>query len=217
MARLTYLPTTAIEPEPSELVGPTRVAGRSPVLAILGSILVGAALALALVLGPASGGSEATITGCVLLAFGLGWGLMAFATTRFSTQPQRWMQVPAAGLGLTGLVLVVVQPDAPAIGLLSWVWPPALAALAIWIIVQARRHLRGRGRWLVYPVVAVLVVCSIGGALATVIGAVGKAEMPPTGRMVDVGGRALYIECHGTGSPVVVLQAGLGRSAADWS
>lgn len=43
-------------------------AGRSPVPAMLGSIAAGVALALAVVFGPASGGSEPTISGSVLPA-----------------------------------------------------------------------------------------------------------------------------------------------------
>jgi hypothetical protein len=42
-------------------------------------------------------------------AFGLGWGLMAVLTTRFSAQPQAWMAVPAAFHGSIGLGLIVVQ------------------------------------------------------------------------------------------------------------
>jgi pimeloyl-ACP methyl ester carboxylesterase len=36
------------------------------------------------------------------------------------------------------------------------------------------------------------------------------------GRLVDVGGRSLYLECQGSGSPTVILEAGLKRSSADW-
>lgn len=35
--------------------------------------------------------------------------------------------------------------------------------------------------------------------------------------MVDVGGHRLYIECTGSGSPTVVLQAGLGASSSSWA
>ena len=35
--------------------------------------------------------------------------------------------------------------------------------------------------------------------------------------MVDIGGRKLYLECHGTGSPTVVLEAGYRASARYWS
>jgi pimeloyl-ACP methyl ester carboxylesterase len=185
--------------------------------AILASIASGLVLALALVLGPASGRSEATVTGSTLVAFGLGWGLMASSSARFSSQPQRWMRVPAAGLGLTGLGLVVAQPGSAAIDLLGWVWPPALAGLAVWMVIQVGRSLNGRGRFLVLPVVAVLLAFSIGGGLATVAAATGGADAPDAGRLVDVGGRRLHLECRGTGSPAIILQAGLGGTAADWS
>jgi len=37
-------------------------------------------------------------------------------------------------------------------------------------------------------------------------------------RLVDIGGgRKMYVECRGTGSPIVVLVAGLKASAEDWS
>jgi pimeloyl-ACP methyl ester carboxylesterase len=35
--------------------------------------------------------------------------------------------------------------------------------------------------------------------------------------LVDIGGRRLYLECRGTGSPTVVLEAGLGDRADVWS
>ena len=40
---------------------------------------------------------------------------------------------------------------------------------------------------------------------------------PPPGRLVDVGGRALHFICSGAGSPTVVLEAGAGAFAIDWS
>jgi pimeloyl-ACP methyl ester carboxylesterase len=189
---------------------------RSPVLAIVGSLVVGALLAVALLVGPASGGSEPLVTGSVLFAFGLGWGLMAVLTTRFSAQPQTWMAVPAVFLGSIGLGLIVFQPSPAVMDLLSWFWPPALAILAIWMVVQVRRQMRGRGRWFVIPVVATLLVFSVGGAIATVSMAPGLGASAQPGRMIDVGGRRLYIECTGTGSPVVVLQSGLGESSSYW-
>lgn len=190
---------------------------RSPVLPILGGLAAGALLAVALLLGPASGGSEPLITGSVLFAFGLGWGLMAWLSTRFSAQPQAWTTVPAMFLGPIGLVLIVLQPGSAAMDLLSWVWPPALAILAIWMVVQVRRQLRGRGRWLVVPVITTLLVFAVGGGLASVSAAAGPSAAATTGRMIDVGGHRLYIECTGSGGPAVVLQSGLGESSSYWS
>lgn len=36
------------------------------------------------------------------------------------------------------------------------------------------------------------------------------------GRQVDIGGRSLYLDCRGSGSPTVVLEAGMGGGAAGW-
>jgi len=189
----------------------------SPVLAILASLLAGLALAIVLLVGPASSGSEPMITGSVMFAFGLGWGLMAFLSTRSSTQPQSWMVVPALFLGITGLGLMVFQPGPAAMDLLSWIWPPLLAVLAIWMILQVRRHLQGRGRWLVFAMIAVLLLVAVGGAVATVSAATRSSADSGPGHMIDVGGHRLYLECTGSGSPTVVLQAGLGASSSSWA
>jgi pimeloyl-ACP methyl ester carboxylesterase len=192
------------------------VQGRSPVPAILGSVVAGLVLAIVLVLVQAASASEASITGSVLLAFGIGWGLMALLTTRFSSQPQAWTRVPGAVLAAIGLGLVVLQPGPVVMDLLGWLWPPAIAVLAIWMIVQVRASLRGRGRWLVAATIGALGVLAIGGGLATVSGAIGRSDATPSGELIDVGGHRLYIECAGSGAPVVVLQAGLGESSAYW-
>jgi pimeloyl-ACP methyl ester carboxylesterase len=186
------------------------------VLTILGGLVAGALLAVALLLGPASAGSEPLVTGSVLFAFGVGWGLMALLSTRFSAQPQSWMLVPAMVLGSIGLLLILFQPGPAIMDLLSWIWPPALIILAVWMVLQVRRQLSGRGRWLVVPVIATLFVFAAGGAIATVSDAAGTSASAQAGRMVDVGGHRLYIECTGTGSPVVVLQSGLGESSSYW-
>jgi pimeloyl-ACP methyl ester carboxylesterase len=197
-------------------VSQQRTSTRSPVLAILVSLIAGIALAVALLLGPASGGSEPIITGSVLLAFGLGWGLMAFLSIRYSAQPQTWMTVPALCLGITGLLLIVFQPGPATMDLLSWIWPPALAVLAVWMIIQVRRSLHGRGRWLVVPVNAMLLLLAVGGAFAT-ISAATRTTQSGSGQMIDVGDYRLYIECTGSGSPTVVLQAGLGAASSSWA
>jgi pimeloyl-ACP methyl ester carboxylesterase len=40
---------------------------------------------------------------------------------------------------------------------------------------------------------------------------------PPPGRLVDIGGYRLHIDCQGTGSPTVILEAGLGDFGISWS
>jgi pimeloyl-ACP methyl ester carboxylesterase len=189
---------------------------RSPVLAVLGSLVAGAALALVFVFSIASGGSEPLVTGSVLFAFGLGWGLMGFLSTRYSAQPQAWTAVPAAVLGSIGIGLMLFQPGPALMDFLGWVRPLAIAGLAIWIVIQVRANLRGRGRWLVVPVIATLFVFSIGGALTT-LGAATAVAQAGGGKMIDVGGHRLYIECTGSGGPAVILQPGLGASSSAWA
>lgn len=36
-----------------------------------------------------------------------------------------------------------------------------------------------------------------------------KAKYPPAGRLIDVGGRNIHLDCRGQGSPTVILEAGL--------
>lgn len=42
-------------------------------------------------------------------------------------------------------------------------------------------------------------------------------SLDPPGRLLDVGGFRLHLHCVGAGSPAVILDAGLGGSANDWS
>jgi len=42
-------------------------------------------------------------------------------------------------------------------------------------------------------------------------------EVPPPGKLVDVGGRKLHLYCTGTGSPTVILIAGGGAFSTDWA
>ncbi|TMM35426.1 MAG: alpha/beta hydrolase, partial [Actinobacteria bacterium] len=81
--------------------------------------------------------------------------MLAVLSVRFTDQPQRWAAAPALFMGVAGLLLVgfgsSVQP------VLNWVWPPVALALAIWMVVRARRQLRSWTRgWLLYPVIALL-------------------------------------------------------------
>jgi pimeloyl-ACP methyl ester carboxylesterase len=181
---------------------------------ILVSILVGAVLALVFAYLLAPDGSEALVTGSVMVAFGLGWALMAWLTIRFSEQPQRWLYLPAAGLASVGLVLAALQPGDGFLDLLGWLWPVALAVLAVWMLLQVRRELRGAGRWLVGALTAVLLLMAVAGAFMTVSAASGSRA--GQGQLVDVGGRRLYLECTGSGSPAVILQAGAGGDSTAW-
>jgi pimeloyl-ACP methyl ester carboxylesterase len=42
------------------------------------------------------------------------------------------------------------------------------------------------------------------------------AATPPPGQLVDIGGHRLHLWCTGNGAPAVILDTGLGGTAADW-
>ena len=80
---------TAIQPDtaapPTSMTGPmARI--------IAGSLAAGVAAALLLTLVVFAGGTESTITGSVLVAFGFGWALIATLTSRYTDR------APALGI-----------------------------------------------------------------------------------------------------------------------
>jgi pimeloyl-ACP methyl ester carboxylesterase len=139
--------------------------------------------------------------------------MLAVFSVRFTDQPQRWAAAPALFMGLGGLLLIGFGSSVHE--LLNWVWPPALLALAIWMIVRAHRQLRSRSRrWLLYPVIAMLALASIGGGYETVRAATDTTAYPMPGQLIDVGGHRLHLSCTGSGSPTVVLEPGAGATSA---
>jgi pimeloyl-ACP methyl ester carboxylesterase len=102
---------------------------------------------------------------------------------------------------------------------LNWVWPPAMLALAVWMLVCVHRQLPSRGgRWLLYPVIAVLALAAIGGGYQTLGEAADAEAYPMPGQLLDVGGHRLHLSCTGAGTPTVVLEPGAGgmSSSLGW-
>jgi pimeloyl-ACP methyl ester carboxylesterase len=186
-------------------------------LVIATSLLIGAVAALVLDVVVFAGAREHVITGTALLGFALGWGLLALWSGRRTSQPQQWALVPAAFLGLSGVALLLLTPSDRALTLLGWVWPPALLALAGWMVNQARRSLFSWSRvWLIYPVCAVTALVGVAGAVETVR-ATSASNTSAAGQTYDVGGHRLYLECSGAGSPTVVLTSGFGSHTPSWA
>jgi hypothetical protein len=128
---------------------------------VAGSVIGGLVAAIVLVVGPVAGAQEHVITGAVLLVFAAAWAMLALLSERLTDQPQRWAYVPATFMALAGAIILALAPTGNALG---WVWPPVVAALAVWMIVRARRDLRSRTRaLLVYPVCAALFLSAVGG------------------------------------------------------
>jgi pimeloyl-ACP methyl ester carboxylesterase len=183
-------------------------------LIVVTSMAVGLVLAVVVVVVPVVPAEERALTGGVLLAFALGWGLLAVLSVRFGDQPQRWAAAPAAFMGLTGVA--ALSGSAAVHRVLDWVWPPVLLALVVWTFLRARQRLRSRSRrWVVYPVLAVLGLAAVGGGYETVREALDARAYPPPGQLVDVGGHRLHLQCTGSGGPTVVLEPGQGGASAD--
>lgn len=188
---------------------------RVPVaLVMAGSAVAGFLAAVALVVAPVVPATEEGLTGAVLCGFAIGWALLALLSTRFTTQPQRWAAAPSLVLGASGITLLALGTSAHPV--VDWIWPPVLLALAIWMSVRVHRDLGSRpGRWLLYPAIAAMGVAAVGGAyqtLGTALDASPTSSMP--GRLIDVGGHRLHLNCTGNGSPTVVVEAGGGMMAA---
>ena len=184
---------------------------------VAGSLATGLVAAVVLAGAPFIPAEERAVTGAVLCGFALGWAMLAVLSVRFTDQPQRWAVAPALFMGGGGLLLVGV--GSPVDQVLKWVWPPAMLALAIWMLVCVHRQLQSRGgRWLLYPVIVVLALASIGGGYQTLGEAADAEAYPMPGRLIDVGGHRLHLSCTGAGAPTVVLEPGAGgmSSSLGW-
>jgi pimeloyl-ACP methyl ester carboxylesterase len=191
---------------------------REPIWRVVGgSITAGLLGAIVLTVGILGGAAEHVITGSALLAFAGGWAMLALLSARSTSQPQRWARVPAVSMAAAGLTLLIAQPDDQTLNTAGWVWPPIAFALAVWMFVQIRGSLRGRVRWLLYPVVASLAIGSVGAMYATAVTAHDKHTYTAPGTLYDVGGHRLHLNCTGSGSPTVVLENGLGAMSANWA
>jgi pimeloyl-ACP methyl ester carboxylesterase len=176
---------------------------------VAGSLATGLVAAVLLAAAPFIPAEERAVTGAVLCGFALGWAMLAVLSVRFTDQPQRWAAAPALFMGLGGLLLVGF--GSPVHQVLNWVWPPAMLALAVWMIVCVHRQLQSRGgRWLLYPVIALLALAAIGGGYQTLGEAADAKAYPMPGRLIDVGGHRLHLSCTGAGTPTVVLEPGAG-------
>ena len=185
---------------------------------VAASLATGVFGAAALTLGVFGGAPEHVITGSALLAFAVGWALLAVLSSRLTSRPQRWARVPAAALAVVGTGLVVLAPGDDALTAAGWVWPPLLLVLAGWIAVRARQTLPGRARsWLLYPVLGAMAVGAVGGGYQTVRVTLDHSALPAPGRTYVVDGHPLHLRCTGSGGPTVVLEGGLGETSLAWS
>ena len=214
----TTTPTPAGRLTDHAVAGRTRARRRVPYgVVVAAAMLSGLVNTLLLVLVVFAGGTEPVITGAGLVGLASGWALLAMLTTRWTGQPQRWAAVPAAAMATTGAGLLAVTPGNGALTAAGWVWPPVALVLAIWMVRALRHAMPGRSRWLLYPVIGLVVVAAVGGAVETVTLAHDHGRFEMSGALYDVGGHRLHVDCTGTGSPTVVLENGLNEISPLWS
>ena len=79
-------------------------------------------------------------------------------------------------------------------------------------------------RWVKRILLGLLALLVLLVAVGAIYEALGRknaaANYPPPGKLVDIGGRKMHIDCRGTGSPTVILESGarsLGRFSAKQS
>jgi len=184
---------------------------------VIGSLVGGLVVALALVVGPVAGAQEHVITGTILLTFAASWAVLAMLSMRWTNQRQRWAITLAGFMALAGAALLVFAPSGQAIDALGWVWPPLFLALLAGTVIRVRRDVRSRSQsWVVYPLLALYALCALGGGYQTIRESLDRRVHPAPGLVVDVGGHRLHIYCVGSGTPAVVLESGLGETGAYW-
>lgn len=65
--------------------------------------------------------------------------------------------------------------------------------------------------------IAILIFAIVGVAYQTISTNSDKANFPPPGKLVDVGGYKLHIYCIGEGSPTVILDSAADMMSSDWA
>ena len=152
------------------------------------------------------------------LRLGAGFALLAVASTRFTSQPQRWALVPGVASVVVGVGRLALAPGERFLDLAGWVWPVLLAILVVSSFRGARRSLDNWSRRaLLYPALVVLSLIAVGGAVGTVMAATSSNPAPTSGHTYLANGHRLYLNCVGSGSPTVVLFNGLGEWTPNWA
>lgn len=80
----------------------------------------------------------------------------------------------------------------------------------------SRRQGRGCLFWLGAGLASLLGLALVGYIYEPLAEAADAKTYPPPGQLVDIGGYRLHINCTGSGSPTVVIDAGLGDWSTGW-
>ena len=83
-------------------------------------------------------------------------------------------------------------------------------------VITSKRRGRGCLFWLGAGLASLLGLALVGYVYDPLAEAADAKTYPPPGQLVDVGGYRLHINCTGSGSPTVVIEAGLGDWSTGW-
>jgi pimeloyl-ACP methyl ester carboxylesterase len=84
------------------------------------------------------------------------------------------------------------------------------------IIDQKEKEMNTGLVWLGRTVVSIIGLLLVGALYESLAEASDTKTYPPPGQLVEVGGHRLHIHCTGSGSPTVVIEAGLGDWSTGW-
>lgn len=107
-------------------------------LLIPGGILLGIGVGAFLIDGPFSWVGDPAQGGIFFLAFAGGWALITLASAVFTDRIRLWPLIIAAILGVIGLALLAGGPVLTVLRSLENVWPIALIAVGLYLLLRHR-------------------------------------------------------------------------------
>jgi hypothetical protein len=107
-------------------------------LIIPGGILSGVSLGIFLTQGPFAGVAEPVTGGVFLLAFSLGWVLIALLSPYTAGSFQWWPLVPAAILAAIGALLLAGASGLAVLNAFGLIWPVALIVAGAIVLIRRK-------------------------------------------------------------------------------
>lgn len=108
-------------------------------LVIPGGILSGISFGIYLAQGPLAGQPEPVSGGVFLLAFALGWALIAALSLYTSSSFQWWPLVPGGILAAIGALLFAGASGLAVLQVLGFAWPVILIAAGAYVLIRRRK------------------------------------------------------------------------------
>jgi hypothetical protein len=107
-------------------------------LIIPGGILSGVSLGIFLTQGPFAGATEPVTGGIFLLAFSLGWVLIALLSSFTAGCFQWWPLVPGAILAAIGALLLAGASGLAVLKLFGYIWPVVLIVAGVIVLIRRK-------------------------------------------------------------------------------